>query len=229
MPEDGIKDHCQLSSAANTLIQFPQRRPVHDVLALKGIHLKMKLLIIYQCLVCAQSFIRDKGVFRPVDEMQSSGSEVFRMRTIVEIFRHRARPKHQVIKAGKMPHYPAQMRGATLGESEKDNSDCWRKKGNELIVEGLQVIGIIGDFSEPVFAGHPGGADIAGKPFPVKAGKTLRSKDEGILTGHFGKLMDEMLCQLSVPMAGDPAVSDLRAGPAQGIKVCSFRYGDGMG
>src|SRR2546427_715754 len=105
---------------------------------------------------------RDVLVLASEDEQQAQPAEPFGCPREIEVGRHLAGPQDQAIDARGAPRRPAARRRRPLRVSEQMQSHAGALDAREhLGVERVQVAYVVVDVAQPVFARHPGGADLA--------------------------------------------------------------------
>src|SRR5258705_2234515 len=111
-----------------------------------------------------QDLGREILVRRSRDEHHLELAQAYRVQHGVQVGGEWGAPEDQAIGARLAPREPAGGGGSPLGEAEDVYPDGVPAQALEnVVVERIEVLHVIGDFSEAIFAGHPARADFGGR------------------------------------------------------------------
>lgn len=166
------------------------------------------------------------GVVGAVDEVDVGGLEAGDCRRIFkgEVGGDGTAPEEEAKGRDVSGGEPAAGGGHALGEAEDGDG---RRGGVELgcdgVVDGVEVVEVVGDVVLAVLFGHPGGADGAGAAMEVEAVKGFGGDDEGVVVQEDVEVLDECGGQLTVAVDDVPEFLNVWAGGTEIIVAGGFR------
>lgn len=155
------------------------------------------------------------GIVGAVDEVDVGGLEAVDCRWIFKskVGGDGTAPKKEAVGCDGSAGEPAAGGGDALGEAEDgDGGRGGVKLGGDGLVDGVEVVEIVGDVMLAVLFGHPGGADGAGSAVEVEPVEGLGGDDECVPIQEDVEVFDELSRQLAVAVDHVPELLDMGAG-----------------